>query len=175
MKQRISQILPMKSKLFWSVNWIQLWMIFCDFHIFQESILNQLSCQIGCFFAVNMPALTYKCTWACICKMSAVKQGRPWGNTPPPRPQSMVSRQRQCCMAQLWRYLIHLHQQHLLYQAHTSKHTHIIRTLLKPPNCSPKAHQEGQRQLTPVAVASLGCYCSILRFFGLLFVLYPTC
>lgn len=49
-------------------------------------------------------------------------------------------------------------------------HTHIQTSCiyaLSPPNCNPKAQQEGHRQLTPVAMVSRGWYCSILLFFFL--------
>ena len=70
-------------------------------NMFSESILHQQSGQSHQFFRVNIPGTHSQMHMRVYAETSAVKQGRPWGNTLPHRPQRLVSRQRQCCSAQL--------------------------------------------------------------------------
>lgn len=104
-------------------------------------------------FVCHMPALTNTHVDT-ICKTREMKQERPWRITPPP------------CHGPQTKTVLHgsalripdlSHQQH--FTPPSTRHSSNPPT--KPANSSTKAPQEGQRQLTPVALVSLGCYCSI--------------
>lgn len=81
---------------------------------------TQSNIQLEYFYRTCSPILQmHLCLH--ICSTSAVKQARPWGNTPSTHPQSVVSRQRQCRVAQ--QTSDSLHQQYYL-QPGTSNNSH---------------------------------------------------
>ena len=152
-------IFAIRNKLFITANWIQVKQIFFD--LSRKFIFNQLLQQLSVFCEVNMGALTNKCTRAHDMQNECSKAGATFRNTPLPTLRTWSPDKDMLHRSAL---KIHdlAHQQHFSLP---SSHTHIIRTPLLPLNCSPEAHQEGQSQLTPASMVSLGFYCSILAVF----------
>lgn len=93
---------PIKNKLFCTLNWIPFRQIFQLSNISSVNI-NPLSYQIGCFLqGTCRHSLANAHVYGRIRMQNECGEaGTTLRKHAPSRPQSMVSRQRQCCMAQL--------------------------------------------------------------------------
>lgn len=116
-------------------------------------------CFFFFFFAVNMLVLTHRCS---LIHMSMQNECGEAGTTLRKHalsPPSVHGLQTKTVLHGSALKIPDLpHQQHFTLPAtHSHAHTHsLIHSLLKPLKCSPKAHQEGRRQLTPATLVSRG-------------------